>query len=185
MPSITGTAKRNIMVVPCMVKIWLYYRVRGTCYRARQLHTHQQRFHAAGQQEEEGGHDVAHADGLMGGDREPAEESRGMRARCAPAAPRSRLHPRFRAPASATVVIAGSPDNRAAAACRRDCRRMVAMWLPGLMFCGSVIQPPRLPFVLGSVPAAMVRRLAKMRKVGRNLALRRQCPRIVWQRTQA
>ena len=40
------------------------------------------------------------------------------------------------------------------------------MWVPGLMFCGSAIQPARFPLLLGSVPAAMVKRLPKCVRSG-------------------
>ena len=40
------------------------------------------------------------------------------------------------------------------------------MWVPGLMFCGSAIQPARFPLLLASVPAAIVLRLPKCVRSG-------------------
>jgi len=42
----------------------------------------------------------------------------------------------------------------------------VAMCVPGLIFCGSAIQPARFPFVLERVPAAIVLRLPKCVRSG-------------------
>ena len=77
MPSITGTANRNIIVVPCMVKIWLYWSgPRNVLSGMRELQPHQQRFDAADQQEDECGDDVAHPDRLVRGHGKPAEQAR-------------------------------------------------------------------------------------------------------------
>ena len=76
-PSITGTAKRNIIVVPCTVKIWLYRPGRKeSIVGLRELQPHQQRFDAANQQKDERGDDVAQADFLMVDCRQPAQEAR-------------------------------------------------------------------------------------------------------------
>ena len=58
------------------------------------------------------------------------------------------------------------------------------MWLPGLTFCGSAIQPPRFPLVFGRVPAAIVRRLPKCVRSGATCPAA-VVPRMAWQRTQA
>ena len=63
---IIGTANRNIIVVPCIVKSWLYRsgpieRV----LRPRELHAHQRRFDSAGDEHQKRGDDVPLADRLV------------------------------------------------------------------------------------------------------------------------
>src|SRR5689334_5890070 len=57
---------------------------------------------------------------------------------------------------------------------------IVAIWFPGLMFCGSTIQPPKLPLVFGSVPAAIVNRLARCVRSGATCPLA-MVPLMLWQ----
>ena len=115
MPSIIGTANRNIIVVPCTLKIWLYLsRTEKRVVGLRELQAHQQRFDAAGQQKHERGDDVPHPDGLVRGDREPAEEARLMLPRALELSPFA-LVVDLADGVSMSGVIAGSPGIRAAA----------------------------------------------------------------------
>src|SRR5689334_2036990 len=58
------------------------------------------------------------------------------------------------------------------------------MWTPGLIDCGSTIQPPRLPRVLGSVPAARVLRDAMCVRFGPTVPYA-STPVMAWQDEQA
>ena len=122
-------------------------------------------------------HDVPHADRLMRGDRKPAENARlGLR--------QTRLQH--------VCVPVFSPERWRAVKNRRSLQALqifeqrlhifriqigtVAMWFPGLMFCGSAIQPPRFPLLFGQGAGRDGHAAAQMRQIGPHLARGRRAP---------
>ena len=61
---------------------------------------------------------------------------------------------------------------------------MGGMTLPGLMACASMIQPPRFPAVLATVPAPIVLRLPKCVRSGPTAPLA-PVPAMVWHAAHA
>ena len=73
--SITGTANRNIIVVPCIVKIWLYRSGERNEFSGRdELNPHQHGEDAGQGEKPERRHDLAPADRLVIDVRQPADE---------------------------------------------------------------------------------------------------------------
>src|SRR3954464_7668565 len=134
--------------------------------RLRELQAHRRREQPAEREEDEGSDQIALADALVVDGTEPAGETR----RIAPGALQDGVH--------------CSPVRYESNACRSSgAMGLAGMFTPGLMPCGSRIQPARWPTVFGTVPAASVPRLARCVRSGARRALA-LVPWIAWHMTQ-
>ena len=119
-------------MIPCIENSWSYASgADDVLVGPSQLHAHDGRLDAAGEEEERGRHQVANADPLVVDGGQPRQERRQCSLLANPD-PRDVDGHQWRLSRYASRSWSWLPV-----------RSFAGMWLPGLMCCGSRIQPAR------------------------------------------